>query len=243
MRLREAPGIGLGDPYVDAAKPDARDRGLNLKVSTCRQGKNNDACFDKFKPLFEGEKYVEPLRMKIRMAKAGAARNVSERPFKAASPMKASACPGDFRRASSGPEMGGTAAGRGDQLGIGLAAENEAGAAGGEAAGGGTVEFKKKKGEIPGQPKNIVTATPKKGGYGCLGTTLRPAAFPKKGRQATFERFPEYVHDPEEPRIAARAAARKEERERLAARGAGGAWRPGGGVKSDATRSIVRMNL
>jgi hypothetical protein len=37
--FQEAPGIGLGDPYVDAAKPDARDRGLNLKVSTCRQGK------------------------------------------------------------------------------------------------------------------------------------------------------------------------------------------------------------
>lgn len=71
---------------------------------------------------------------------------------------------------------------------------------------------------------------------------FRPVAFPKEGRQATFTKFPVYVHDPEEPKIAARAAQRKQEREHLAVH-AGGAWRPGGGVKSDATKSIVRMNL
>lgn len=146
----EAPGIGLGDPYVDTVRPDPRDHGLvNLKVATCRSGKvrlnagvrasahvcthagacgrmlrralmydcvavlqqqcafaaparmwphavplrqqlahhahtmhdtqharaacaftntltqhmqNNDATFDKFKPLFEGEKHIDPLR-------------------------------------------------------------------------------------------------------------------------------------------------------------------------------------
>lgn len=54
----ERPGVGIGDPYLDTVKPDPRDKGLNLRVPTCRSGKNNDATFDKFKPLFEGEKFV-----------------------------------------------------------------------------------------------------------------------------------------------------------------------------------------
>lgn len=37
------------------------------------------------------------------------------------------------------------------------------------------MDIKKKKGEIPEQPKNIVTATPKKGGFGVNKTTLRCA--------------------------------------------------------------------
>jgi hypothetical protein len=60
---------------------------------------------------------------------------------------------------------------------------------------------------------------------------FKPAGLPKSGRQATFSRFPEYLHDPEEPKAAATP------------RSGGGAWRPGGGVRTDATRSIVRMNL
>ncbi len=46
----------------DSVKPDPRDKGLNFRVATCKGGKNNDATFDKFKPLYEGEKYVESLR-------------------------------------------------------------------------------------------------------------------------------------------------------------------------------------
>lgn len=37
----------------------------------------------------------------------------------------------------------------------------------------GTVGIKKKKGEIQQQPRNFVTATPKKGSFGFIGTTLR----------------------------------------------------------------------
>lgn len=54
----ERPGVGQGDPYVDTVKPDPRDKGLNFRVPVCKSGKNNDAAFDKFKPLFEGEKFV-----------------------------------------------------------------------------------------------------------------------------------------------------------------------------------------
>jgi hypothetical protein len=50
----------------------------------------------------------------------------------------------------------------------------------------------------------------------------------------------EYLHDPEEVKAERRRQQLAKERE-LAARS--GAWRPGGQVKSDATRSIVRMNL
>lgn len=51
----------------------------------------------------------------------------------------------------------------------------------------------------------------------------------------------EYLHDPEAIKAERRRQQLQKERELLAARS--GAWRPGGQVKSDATRSIVRMNL
>jgi hypothetical protein len=52
----------------------------------------------------------------------------------------------------------------------------------------------------------------------------------------------EYLHDPETAKFEARKQQRAKEKEMLAA-SAGGAWRPGGQVKSDATKSIIRMNL
>jgi hypothetical protein len=52
----------------------------------------------------------------------------------------------------------------------------------------------------------------------------------------------EYLHDPETAKFEARKQQRAKEKEMLAAR-AGRAWRPGGQVKSDATKSIIRMNL
>jgi len=51
-----------------------------------------------------------------------------------------------------------------------------------------------------------------------------------------------YLHGPEVAKIEMRKQQRARERELLAAH-AGGAWRPGGQIKSDATRSIIRMNL
>ena len=108
----ETPGIGVGDPYQDAAGRDAR-AGAGLKVRGARSGKNNDATFDRFKPLFEGERYIDPCRRRLQAAQAAAAAAAaaaaggggaggggggggSGKPFKPASPMKAAACPGDF---------------------------------------------------------------------------------------------------------------------------------------------------
>ena len=78
--------------------------------------------------------------------------------------------------------------------------------------------------------------------WSAAGTPFKPASVPRKGRQATFTKYPEYLHDPEVAKIEARTSERKKEREILGAH-AGGAWRPGGQTKTDATRSIVRMNL
>ncbi|WIA38406.1 hypothetical protein OEZ86_001732 [Tetradesmus obliquus] len=309
--FKETQGLCQGDPYIDTVKPDPRDKGLNFKSPTCRVGKNNDATFDKFKPLYEGEKFVEPLRSAIQQKNASKKHNVTEKPWKAASPMKESACPGDFV---------GTLGGKVPYV-------------------AGTVEIKRKKGEVQGTPKNIVTGPSKKGGFGFNKTTLserqgalgvageyqyladpihqatrkpadaaavkpfrpanppptggpgtvtrnllgraagavgefewrprpeaaaagsssgadgaaaaeaaaapvpfKPVSVPRKGPMATFNQFPEYLHDPETAKFEARKQQRAKEKELLAAH-AGGAWRPGGQVKSDATKSIIRMNL
>eukprot|EP00878_Enallax_costatus_P036742 GHUV01041290.1.p1 GENE.GHUV01041290.1~~GHUV01041290.1.p1 ORF type:complete len:142 (+),score=36.87 GHUV01041290.1:149-574(+) len=132
----ERPDVGQGDPYVDTVKPDPRDKGLNFRVPVSKTGKNNDAAFDKFKPLYEGEKFVEPMRSAIQQKNASKKQNVTEKAWKAASPMKESAAPGDYF---------GTIGGK-------IPYEP------------GTVEVKKKKGEVEGQPKNIVTGPSKKGG-------------------------------------------------------------------------------
>ncbi len=60
----------------------------------------NDATFDRFKPLNEGVKYVDPLRLQLQAKKEQKGKNVVDAPFKAASPMKQSACPGDFHGTS-----------------------------------------------------------------------------------------------------------------------------------------------
>eukprot|EP00882_Tetradesmus_deserticola_P014108 GHRQ01014996.1.p1 GENE.GHRQ01014996.1~~GHRQ01014996.1.p1 ORF type:complete len:280 (+),score=90.49 GHRQ01014996.1:151-990(+) len=142
--FKETPGLCQGDLYMDTVKPDPRDNGLNFKSPTCKVGKNNDATFDKFKPLYEGEKFVEPLRSAIQQKNASKKHNVTDKAWKAASPMKESACPGDFL---------GTLGGKVPYV-------------------AGTVEVKKKKGEVQGTPKNIVTGPSKKGRFGFNKTTL-----------------------------------------------------------------------
>lgn len=145
----ETQGIGLNDPYVDTVKPDPRDHGLNFKSPVCKAGKGNDATFDKYKPLYEGERFVEPLRAAIQQRNASRKKIVTDKAWKAASPMKESACPGDFV---------GTLGGKVPYL-------------------VGTVEVKKKKGEIQGTPKNIVTGPSKKGGWVCCLLLLHGAPY------------------------------------------------------------------
>lgn len=83
-----------------------------------------------------GSESQEPLRSALQQKNASKKKNVTDRSWKAASPMKSSACSGDYY---------GT---------LGGAIPYEPG----------TVEASKKKGEIKGTPKNIVTGPSKKGG-------------------------------------------------------------------------------
>eukprot|EP00879_Flechtneria_rotunda_P012733 GHRR01013297.1.p1 GENE.GHRR01013297.1~~GHRR01013297.1.p1 ORF type:complete len:268 (+),score=75.32 GHRR01013297.1:361-1164(+) len=138
----ESQAIGVGDPFIDSVKPDHRDKGLNFKVPATKTSKSDT--FDKFKPLYEGEKYVEPMRSALQQKNASKKNNVADRPWKAATPMHESACPGDYH---------GTLGGKVPYVAA-------------------TVEVKKKKGEVQGTPKNIVTGPSKKGGFGFNKTTL-----------------------------------------------------------------------
>lgn len=98
------------------------------RVTTCKAGKLNDACFDKLKPLFTGEPYVEQLKSALQQKNASRKHNVTDKAWKAASPMKKSACPGDWVGTCQGKPLPYVA---------------------------GTVEVKLKKGEVTGTPPNI----------------------------------------------------------------------------------------
>jgi hypothetical protein len=128
----------------DATGGGNREKGLNFKASVGRTGKNNDAVFSKFMSLHEGDKYVEEGRRALQARAEKTKENIVDKPFKMSSPMKSSACPGDYI---------GTLGGK-------IAHQPE------------TVHVAKKKGEIPEQPKGIYTSVPKKGSFGYNKTTL-----------------------------------------------------------------------
>lgn len=102
-------------------------------------------------------------------------------------------------------------------------------------------------GEFEWQPRpSEAPAAQQAGGEGgdateaaAAAAPFRPAASPKKGPMATLSRYPEYLHDPKTLKAEAAAAERKAGRAKMS----GAGWRPNGCDKSDATRSIVRMNL
>ena len=63
---------------------------------------NNDATFSKFMSLNDGDKYIDPKRRAL-MAEAEKAKgNVTDKPFKMASPMKHSVGPGGYYGTISG---------------------------------------------------------------------------------------------------------------------------------------------
>ncbi|GFR42114.1 hypothetical protein Agub_g2957 [Astrephomene gubernaculifera] len=67
-----------------------------------------------------------------------------------------------------------------------------------------------------------------------------PAFRPSSINPRHLGRHPEYIHDPEAPKIESEHARKKTELERLANTGP---WRPNNSQKTDMIRSIVRMNL
>jgi hypothetical protein len=99
---------------------------LPAQSPTCKVGKLNDACFHKIEYIHDP--FVEPLKSALQQKNASLKKNVTDRAWKVASPMKQSACPGDWIGTCQGkplPNMGGT------------------------------IEVKLKKGEVPEKPPNI----------------------------------------------------------------------------------------
>ncbi|GIL58765.1 hypothetical protein Vafri_13750 [Volvox africanus] len=290
-----------------------RDHGLNFKATTGRTGKGNDATFEPFKGLYNGDKYLDAGRRRLQEDNMQRKQQVATAPFKAASPMKISTTPGDFVGTLQGKV---------------------------EYVPGRSVTLQKTKADVQNEPRGFYTSPAKKGTYGFNKTTLserqgfkgvateyeyqhdpdemqrqrrlqereadmaarqpqpfRPSNPSKKGgagvpnvtiskgrgiageyeyvlgadpavapinpeaaKQAVTEptedsgpafrpssinprhlgRHPEYIHDPELPKLEADHARKKAEQQRLASTGA---WRPNNSQKTDMIRSIVRMNL
>ena len=72
------------------------------------------------------------------------------------------------------------------------------------------------------------------------GDPFKIAGNPKSGRHATLEKFPCYEADPEGIKMEAHRQARKNARARLAA---SDPWKYNSVIKTDKTRSIMRMNV
>lgn len=294
----------IGDPFVKKGPQDYRDQGLNFKAAVHHTGKTNDATFDKFKPVYEGEKYVDSSRQRLQEAAEKKSKNLVETPFRGPSPMKQSAGLGSYYHTFGGK----------------VPYEIP------------SLEIKKKKGDIVSEPRGFYTSPSKRGTFGFNKTTLserqgykgvagefeyhadpttlakqkhieqveadrkariselpfkpshparkgtfgvpnttlskgkgvaneyeyitegptphippipidrpfRPSHPPKRGYNGAINRFPEYLHDPEAPKLQALVDMRKAEQAKLIS---GNAWKPSNSYKSDCVRSIIRMNI
>ena len=61
--FREPGYLNSGTPYKGTQLvAGEKESVLNFKTPTAKVGRNNDACFDKLKPLFVGEKHIDPTR-------------------------------------------------------------------------------------------------------------------------------------------------------------------------------------
>lgn len=138
----------IGDKYSDkdALSQSSRYQGLNMKASRKKTGKTNDVCFDKFKPLYEKEKYEKANAEKAAERTAKLESMSTDKPFKPPSKTKDATGLGGYY-GCIGPKY--------PNMGPG---DNE----------------KLKKGDLrlESMPRNIVTNPSKKGTYGTRGTTL-----------------------------------------------------------------------
>lgn len=91
-----------GSADGEAAGSADKDRGLNFKVSVCKTGKTNDACFSKFISNNVGDKFIDPARRTLQAKNESNKAIVSSSPFRSASPMKKSPGLGDYYGTLSG---------------------------------------------------------------------------------------------------------------------------------------------
>lgn len=140
--------IGVGDKYSDkpALSQSTRYQGLNMKASLRKSGKNNDASFDKFKPLYEKEKYQLSAEEKAAERAAKLEKASTDKPFRPASKTKEGSGLGSYY-GCLGPKYPNKGTGQDEKL-------------------------KKGDPKLESKPRNIVTNPSKKGTYGMRGTTL-----------------------------------------------------------------------
>jgi len=268
-----------------------------------RPPQTNDATFDhKLLPLYEGEKYIDPLRLKLQAEaekKKGAA---SDLPFRMTNPMKESPGKGDYyatfgkipyitpnanvggkKKGDATSELRGifTSPSKRGTFGYPKTTLSQrvgaAGVAGEYAyvadpireakrqppstdskdpfrpvnppkkytagmAGRTLSEVKKEfKGKgVAGEYEYVHQGPPTKGALPePLANPFKPPSTTKVGKNATLNKFPLYLADPEGAKLERSRAAREAEmKQRL-----DNAWRPSAQTKTDATRSIMRMNL
>lgn len=138
---------GTAPAAEEEAGPQDREHGLNMKATVARKGKLNDATFGKFISLYEGDKYVDPLKARLQSEAEKRKRNVTDKPFKAAHTLPKNATPGDYYGTSGKipyiPPFD---------------------------------EKAKKKGEITQHPKGIYTSPAKKGTFGMDKFTISQRA-------------------------------------------------------------------
>ena len=139
--------ITIGDPYNASREPKlsgSRLKGVNMKACKFSTGKQNDATFEHFKPLYEVEKYEKTWNERLQSLNGERKRFVTERPWKPSSPQKKSSGQGNYhgcigRVFSHRPEI---------------------------------EHIVKKKGDVGHIPRNITTNPSKKGTYGTFGLTI-----------------------------------------------------------------------
>jgi len=136
--------ISINDPYVKKIEENTRNTGLNLKAAVQKSGKNNDALFTKFTPLYKDEKYEPTFAEKTAERRQGKEKMVADVPFKPPKPQQKTCGVGNYYGC----------------IGNKLEHKAEFSAA------------PKKKGDFEPGPRNILVVPAKKGTYGFRGTTL-----------------------------------------------------------------------
>lgn len=297
--------LTIGDKYDKKIDEGSRHTGLNLKAAIQKTGKGNDICFDKFKPLYEKEKYALTFEELAAQRASEKGKRAADVPFKPSNPQKKSSglgnyygCigpkvahlkeiektdkkKGDFevgpRNVVTNPPKKGTYGFKGTTLGE--KADKIGGAAGEysympekyDAARVAEIEAAKASAaKMQGNPFKPANP-PKKGGPGVPGRTLngkgkgvvgefgyiengpdkkekaeeiekpfRPSHPPKAGYNSTLNKFPHYMEDPLDLKLAREKEARKAEADRMSQQPK---FVPPSTLKGGATSSVLRMNL
>ena len=86
----------IGDPFEKKTSSEDRHGGLNFKAGGRRTGKNNDALFGRFTPLYQGEQYSKDYKEKQQERLESQKDYIQTAPFRPSNPQKASSGLGGY---------------------------------------------------------------------------------------------------------------------------------------------------